>query len=123
MNKILKHFFIGGILFSFLSYIANQVDPIIAGLITGLPVGLFTIYFVMDYNTSQQFAFVDLFSCLLMTLVTLIFYYIYTIKKIPKKRALFFSISLWIILTFIILQQFDNNKEIRLIKNRFKFIR
>lgn len=120
MKEFLIHFIIGGFLISFITYISNNVDPILGGLITGIPLGIFTIFFITNSNTSQQFAFVDLFSTIIMTVVTLIFYYAYAIIKIKKSKALFFSIILWIVLTFIILELLDRNKELKIINKYIK---
>jgi hypothetical protein len=95
---LVRDFILGGLSVAFVSYLANHVRPSLAGFVTGIPVGLLLIYFVNDYQKSLKYTSAHTMSAVVMTAVTILFYYLYVILKKDKMTTLSYSFFLWILL-------------------------
>ena len=107
--EILKQFVTGGVMVAGVSYLGNYVDPILAGLIAGIPIGLPTIYFITG-KAAIPYIRNLLITTYLLCFVTTLFYVLYTKLKWDKDRALLVSMITWIIVVFIIYQLEHNYK-------------
>ena len=54
MNEIIKQFLIGGTFVSGISYMANYVNPVLAGLLAGVPIGLPSTFFIQQPTRKKQ---------------------------------------------------------------------
>lgn len=96
-----KEFLIGGTTVVAISYFGNSVDPLLAGLLGGIPLALPSLYFVTGEQNVKAVSTTLLFSTFLLFLTVVTFYALHYSKKvvIPKNRALVISMSVWLAVT------------------------
>ena len=102
MTDILKPFLSGGIFVAFISYIGNIVDPILAGLLSGLPIPIVSTYFISD-KKAPEYVLNLVYTGLMAQFVTVLYYVLYDLRKnVSKNMGIVISMSTWFILVFII---------------------
>ena len=102
MADILQPFLSGGIFVAVISYIGNKVDPILAGLLSGLPIPIVTTYFISD-KKAPKYVLNLVFTGLLAQFVTILYYLLYDYKKgVSKNMGIIISMSIWFISVMII---------------------
>lgn len=101
MYEIIKQFLIGGSFVSGITFLGNYVDPILAGLIAGIPIGLPTIYYV---KSSKAHTYIKNLSVttILLSSVTLLYYYLYVHLKWDKNSTIIFTMTIWFIVVLLI---------------------
>jgi len=98
---ILKEFLFGGTMVATISYLANFIDPRLAGLLAGIPIGLPTIYFICKDKAVPYIKNLSITTFILLA-VTLLYFYLYTKKKWSKNITIIYTMSIWVILVFFI---------------------
>ena len=101
LGEVLKQFAIGGTMVASISLVGNFVDPILAGLLAGIPVGLPTIYFIQKSQALPYIKNLSMTTFLLM-FVTLLYFYLYAKVKMDKNYAIIPTMSLWIVAVLVI---------------------
>ena len=101
VGEILKQFAIGGTMVASISLVGNFVDPILAGLLAGIPVGLPTIYFIQN---SQALPYIKNLSIttFLLLFVTLLYYFLFTKIKMDKNYTIIPTMGIWFLAVFVI---------------------
>jgi len=99
---IFKEFMIGGTFVAVISGLGNYVDPLLAGLIAGIPIGLPSTIFINGKLKSKEYVTNLTITSALLLAVTLLFYYIYIKKDIEKKKSIAIAMGIWIIIVFIL---------------------
>ena len=102
MNEIIKSFILGGSFVAVISYISTQVNPVLGGLLAGVPIGLPTIYFIVCHKKSQVFILNLIYSTLILSTVTIVFYLMYQRANISKNISLSSSMLLWLVIVITI---------------------
>lgn len=98
---LIKEFLFGGIMVSSISFVSKFVDPILAGLLAGIPIGLPTIYFISKDKATPYITNLSLTTFILLVF-TLIYYYLYTKKKWSKNITILYTMLIWFISVVII---------------------
>jgi hypothetical protein len=98
---ILKEFLFGGTMVASISILANFVDPILAGLLAGIPIGLPTIYFISKDKATSYITNLSITTFMLLA-VTLLYFYLYTKKKWSKNITILYTMFIWLISVIII---------------------
>ena len=97
----LKQFLMGGTLVSGISLISNYVNPVLGGLLAGVPIGLPTIYFINNINAPSYIKNLILTTFLLF-IITLVYYILYIKYNFGKNITIIYSVSIWLIAVIII---------------------
>ncbi|GAG78500.1 unnamed protein product, partial [marine sediment metagenome] len=77
---LFKEFLIGGTFVAVISGLGNYVDPLLAGLLAGVPIGLPSTIFIIGKTKSKAYVINLTIAVIMLMIVTFLFYYIY-IKK------------------------------------------
>ena len=101
IGEVLKEFAIGGTMVASISLVGNLVDPVLAGLLAGIPVGLPTIYFIQKSKALPYIKNLSMTTFLLM-FVTLLYFYLYAKVKMDKNYAIIPTMSIWIVVILIV---------------------
>jgi hypothetical protein len=105
MEEIIKQFIIGGVFVSGISYVGNYANPVLAGLLAGLPIGLPSTYFILNSTKAKQYVSNLALTTILLTFVTCLFYYLYVhAGYMSKNMGIAFSMSIWLIGVVLIWQ-------------------
>ena len=105
MEEIIKQFIIGGVFVSGISYVGNYANPVLAGLLAGLPIGLPSTYFILNSTKAKQYVSNLSLTTILLTFVTCLFYYLYVhAGYMSKNMGIAFSMSIWLIGVILIWQ-------------------
>ena len=99
---LIRDFIAGGLGVVLVSYIANHVEPSLAGFVAGMPIGLCLIYFVAGYKESLNYTVAHSLSMIILSCVTFIFYYMYVVRKANKTRTLIYSFIFWILAVLVL---------------------
>ena len=96
-----KEFLIGGTTVVAISYFGNNVDPLLAGLLGGIPLALPSLYFVTGDQNVKSVSTTLLFSTFLLFLTVVTFYVLHYSKRadIPKNKSLVIAMSVWLAVT------------------------
>ena len=99
-----KEFLLGGTMMALVTYFGNNVDPILAGLIGGIPLTIPSLYFVRDNENLKMLSTTLIFSTFALFVIVGVFHYLYVIRTpgVTKNRAILYSMSTWAVLTFAI---------------------
>ena len=95
-SEILKEFLIGGTTVAGISYLGNYVDPILAGLLAGIPMGLPTIYFIQQAKAEAYIRNLS-FTTVLLCITTLLYYYLFVKLNVGKNIGIVYTMSFWFI--------------------------
>ena len=95
MSEYIQYFFIGGSILTGLSYIANEIDPVLAGLLGGIPIALPTLYTITGKKRISKYIDNLVVSTFLLFFVTLIFYICNQQYKYKKNNCLCTSLLVW----------------------------
>ena len=101
VSKILKEFLIGGGMVAGISYLGNYTDPILAGLIAGIPIGLPTIYFIQQSKAIPYITNLSL-TTILLCVVTLAYFYIFVKLKWGKNISIAYTMIFWFLAVMVI---------------------
>lgn len=102
MSYLVKPFLTGGLFVAGISFIGNKVDPILAGLLAGLPIGLPSTYFISD-KKAPKYVLNLAYTTILLTIVTILYTFIYVIKhNTDKNTGIIISMSVWFVLVSLI---------------------
>lgn len=105
MSEIIKQFIIGGTFVSGISYIGNFADPVLAGLLAGLPIGLPSTYFILNSTKAKAYVSSLALTTILLTMVTCLYYYLYVhAGYLSKNMGIAFSMAIWLIGVVLIWQ-------------------
>jgi len=105
MEEIIKQFVIGGVFVSGISYVGNFVNPVLAGLLAGLPIGLPSTYFILNDTKAKAYVSNLALTTILLTIVTCLYYYLYAhTGNVSKNMGIAFSMSIWLIGVVLIWQ-------------------
>ena len=105
MHEIIKQFIIGGVFVSGISYMGNYVNPVLAGLLAGLPIGLPSTFFIQNSTKAKNYVTYLAITTVLLTTVTCLFYYLYVhAGYMSKNMGIALSMALWIIGVILIWQ-------------------
>jgi len=105
MNEIIKQFMIGGIFVSGISYMGNYVNPVLAGLLAGIPIGLPSTFFIHNSIKAKSYVSNLAITTILLTAVTCLFYYLYVkAGYMSKNGGIVLSMGIWIIGVIILWQ-------------------
>lgn len=99
---LVRDFIVGGTAVALVSYIANHVEPSLAGFVAGTPVGLCLIYFVAGYKESVNYTVAHTLSVTILTAVTFLFYYLYVVKRVDKTKTVVSSFVFWLIAILVL---------------------
>lgn len=95
MSDIIKTFLSGGIFVATISYIGNNVDPILAGLLSGLPIPIVSTYFITD-KKAPKYVLNLVYTGLLAQFATILYYILYDYRKdVSKNVGILISMSVW----------------------------
>lgn len=100
LNSQGGQFIIGGSTVSGISFLSNNMGPLLGGIFGGIPIGLPSAVFIDDKKVSSYLGNLSFMSIILST-VTLIAYYLITYKKMDKNQAIKISMTLWFLFAFI----------------------
>lgn len=105
MSEIIKQFIIGGTFVAGISYIGNYVNPVLAGLLAGLPIGLPSTYFILNSTKAKDYVSNLALTTILLTMVTCLYYYLYAhAGYLSKNMGIAFSMSIWLLGVVLIWQ-------------------
>ena len=95
MNSIVQSFLAGGSFVATINYIGNHVDPIFAGLLSGLPIPIITTYYIKD-SKAKNYVLNLVYTGLAATIVTIIYgiLFVWT-NNVTKNQGIIIAISLW----------------------------
>lgn len=99
-----KEFLLGGTMVAAISYLGNSVNPLLAGLLGGIPIALPSLYFVQGTHNIKVVSTTLLVSTFLLFTTVVIFYYLHFVKQSgeSKNKALIWSMVIWLIITLIL---------------------
>ena len=80
-----------------ISLISNQLDASLAGLLIGIHIVIILISFIIDNDKSINYTVTYTISIIILAIGSLLFYYLYIVKKVPKHKTIFYSLVLWVI--------------------------
>jgi hypothetical protein len=97
MEEIIKQFVIGGVFVSGISYVGNFVNPVLAGLLAGLPIGLPSTYFILTSSKAKDYVSSLALTTILLTIVTCLFYYLFVhTGYLTKNIGIVVSMTIWL---------------------------
>ena len=99
-----KEFLMGGTMMAAVTYFGNNVDPLLAGLIGGIPLTIPSLYFVSGNSNLTLLSNTLIFSTFALFSIVGLFHYLYVVHSpgIPKNRCILYSMILWLVLTLLI---------------------
>jgi uncharacterized membrane protein (GlpM family) len=99
-----KEFLIGGTTVSAISYVGNNLNPVLAGLIGGIPIALPSLYFIKNDRNIKLVSTTLLVSTLLLFATVVVFYYLRFIRSpgLSKNQAIVQSMLVWLVVTIIL---------------------
>lgn len=98
----LKEFIIGGSFLATISFIANNVDAGIAGLLVSIPFGILIIYFIAEEPKIIEYTITHTISAIILSISSIAFYYFYMVKGIHKNTTIIISLFIWIIVLYLV---------------------
>lgn len=99
---IIKEFLIGGTFVAGISYIGNYVDPLLAGLLAGIPIGLPSAYFILNKQKSKEYVRNLALTTIVLTFVTILFYFTFVKYDFDKNVGITISMGIWLIIVLIL---------------------
>ena len=101
MGDYLKSFIMAGSVVAGIDYLANEVDPALAGVLSGIPISIPSILLVKKASDSKEFIWDASLMITLLTVITYLTWYLYVKKNVEKKRAVKISMSIWFIFAML----------------------
>ena len=98
----LKDFLIGGFALATISFIANNVNSALAGLIIGIPLGVSLMLFIVGHKKIIEYNATHTISLLLTFFLTVLAYYLYIFFKFSKIKTVIICLSIWIVTVLIL---------------------
>ena len=100
--QIIKEFLIGGTFVAGISYIGNYVDPLLAGLLAGVPIGLPSAYFILSKQKSKEYVRNLALTTIVLTFVTILFYFTFVKYDLDKNIGIAISMGIWLLIVLIL---------------------
>lgn len=95
MGDYLKSFLMAGSVVAGIEYLANEVDPALAGVLSGIPISIPSILLVKKASDSKEFIWDASLMITILTLVTYLTWYLYVKQNVEKETAVAISMSIW----------------------------
>ena len=97
MSDYLKTFIIAGGTVTGISYLGNQVDPILAGILSGIPISVPSIILISDEGKRKSFLTYAAIMMIICFTVTIFCWYLHIKRGLSKYKSVIYSLLLWII--------------------------
>ena len=95
MGDYLKSFLMAGSVVAGIEYLANEVDPALAGVLSGIPISIPSILLVKKASDSKEFIWDASLMITLLTVITYLTWYLYVKQNVEKETAVAISMSIW----------------------------
>ena len=97
INSLPGQFVLGGTTVSGISYLSNQMSPLIGGIFGGIPIGLPSSILINDKKVVSYLENLS-FMTIILSIVTILAYYFIRYKKMNKNKAILISMGAWFLL-------------------------
>jgi len=101
MGDYLKSFLMAGSVVAGIQYLANTVDPALAGVLSGIPISIPSILLVKKASDSKEFIWDASLMITILTLVTYLTWYLYVKQNVEKETAVAISMSIWFVFAIL----------------------
>ncbi len=98
----MKYFISGGIGLVLSIYLIQRLDPLVSGLLIAIPFGIVLAIFINQQTKLQTYVITHTISIMILALVTLVFHYLYIVKRVNINKSIQITILLWLGLIGII---------------------
>ncbi len=95
--EYLKTFLIAGTTVTGISYLGNSVNPLLAGILAGIPIGMPSMLLIRDMANRKQFISYTSATMVILSMVTILCWYLYTQAKYSAKISVFISMLVWLL--------------------------
>jgi len=95
MGDYLKSFLMAGSVVAGIEYLANEVDPALAGVLSGIPISIPSILLVKKASDSKEFIWDASLMITILTVITYLTWYLYVKQNVEKETAVAISMSIW----------------------------
>ena len=98
----MKYFISGGIGLVLSIYLIQRLDPLVSGLLIAIPFGIVLAIFINQQTKLQTYVITHTISIMILALVTLVFHYLYIVKRVNINKSILITVLLWLGLIGII---------------------
>ena len=101
LQTLIYRFFIGGFILSGATYLANNSNPLIAGILVTIPLELVSLFFIEEKKLYSYAISILIMS--IATVVPVLYYYIiHPLKLMPGYLEILSSFCVWLIVGILL---------------------
>mgnify|MGYP001106577595 CR=1 FL=1 len=101
MTNYLKSFTMAGAVVAGIQYLANEVDPELAGVLSGIPISIPSMLLIKKAKDSKEFIWDASLMITVLTIITYITWYLYIKQGVTKEKSVAFSMGLWFVFAML----------------------
>jgi hypothetical protein len=98
--KLLETFFISGATVTSISYIGNQYNPLVAGIISGIPISIPSMLLIKSRHKQQQFIYSAFIMVSFLAIITGLCSYLVTYTSLESIYCVLITFILWCVGAF-----------------------
>jgi len=95
MANYFKSFAMAGSVVAGIQYLANKVDPALAGVLSGIPISIPSMLLVNTAKDSKEFIWDASLMITVLTIVTYLTWYLYVKQGVSKEKSVAISMGIW----------------------------
>lgn len=101
MANYLKSFTMAGAVVAGIQYLANEVDPALAAVLSGIPISIPSMLLVKSAKDSKEFIWDATIMITVLIIITYLTWYLYVKQGISKERSVVYSMSVWFVFAML----------------------
>ena len=95
--EYLQTFLVAGFTVSGISYLGNTMNPLLAGILSGIPISIPSLLLIRNEKCAKEFIFSASIMVTVVWLITILCWYLYVKLNLSVKKAVTISIISWLI--------------------------
>ena len=95
--QYLQTFILAGSTVSGISYLGNTMNPLLAGILSGIPISIPSLLLIKNEKSGKEFIFAASIMVTIVWLITILCWYLYVKQKLSVKKSVIISIICWLL--------------------------
>ena len=84
-----------------IQYLANEVDPSLAAVLSGIPISIPSMLLVKKASDSKEFIWDASLMITVLTFITYLTWYLYVKQGVTKERSVVYSMGVWFVFAML----------------------
>ena len=93
--QYIQTFILAGSTVTGISYLGNTVNPLLGGILSGIPISIPSMLLINEASKKQEFIYSATLMVALLSVVTFICWYLYAKAKFTAKNSVIISFLIW----------------------------